>query len=216
MPNNRNNSGKRGMSQQRDPIGDETRRSPIVVWIFVAGVAAGLLLYLAFGGTSGGEDHPAVGQPLEFVDLEPLTGGGQALDAQSLIGKVTLINFFGTWCPPCLVEFPHLVALSRRYADKPDFQFIPVSCSPGGLETDVAALRSETLEYLTQRGFELPTWVDRRGTSRQFVMSVMGRFGYPTTLLIDREGIIQGIWLGAPPNVERVIGDRLDEVIRKK
>ncbi len=67
--------------------------------------------------------HPAIGLPLVSLSLDPLTGNGKALDKSSLAGKVTLINLWGTWCPPCRIEFPHLAVLESKLKGENEFFF---------------------------------------------------------------------------------------------
>jgi thiol-disulfide isomerase/thioredoxin len=57
---------------------------------------------------------------------------GRELSAASLRGKVVIVNFWATWCPPCRAEIPDLVALQARYADR--LQVIGVSQDEAGVE----------------------------------------------------------------------------------
>src|SRR5579862_5455883 len=57
---------------------------------------------------------------------------GQLLSADSLRGKVVIVNFWATWCPPCRAEIPDLVALQSRYGDR--LQVIGVSQDEAGIE----------------------------------------------------------------------------------
>ena len=90
----------------------------LIVWLMLA-VAVGLAaMYLAFGAVRWplGATSLAVGRPLGTLELEGLTGADERVTLQDLDGKVALVNFWGTWCPPCVEEFPHLVRLAERYA----------------------------------------------------------------------------------------------------
>ena len=49
---------------------------------------------------------------------------GQAFDLASLRGKPVLINFWGPWCGPCLMEMPELLKLERKYRDRADVRML--------------------------------------------------------------------------------------------
>lgn len=145
----------------------------------------------------------ANGQALPRIALQPLDEGGRERTATSLEGKVVLLNFWGTWCYPCRVELPELIELAEEFEGRSDFVFLPVSCpnSPG---SDIEVARQETAEFLEDQGFDLQCYYDARATTRLAVSETMGlggNFGYPTTLVLDRENRIRGFWQGYSPKV---------------
>lgn len=137
---------------------------------------------------------PPTQAKLTEVDLQPLVGGGRPLQLADLRGKVVLLNFWGTWCPPCRVEFPHLVELSRNWQDSPHFQAVLVSCSTG--EESVPELRQETVSFLKSSPADLPIYADVHWRTRKAVSDAVGFRGYPTTVVLDGEGQIRGKWVG--------------------
>ncbi len=138
----------------------------------------------------------ALGQKLPALQLEPLTGDSQPVTLDDLAGKVVLINFWGTWCPPCREELPDIVALDKKYRDRADFRLLAVSCGSGG-ETDPDVLRSETAAMLHLGRIDMPTYTDPQYVSRRALEQLGGFDGYPTTLILDRDGVIRGLWRGA-------------------
>ncbi len=68
-----------------------------------------------FQDSVDGTQHPQVGTRMAGVQLMPLTTNAEPLDDQALRGKVVLLNFWATWCPPCRVEFPHLVGIYEEF-----------------------------------------------------------------------------------------------------
>src|SRR5215831_17252262 len=75
---------------------------------------------------------PATGASVRLLKdraaIPPLTGAdldGRRVDTATLRGKVVLVNFWATWCPPCREEIPDLVALQQKYKDK--LQIIGIS-----------------------------------------------------------------------------------------
>jgi thiol-disulfide isomerase/thioredoxin len=149
-----------------------------------------------------GTQGPAIGKSLPYLRLEPLTGDARLVTVDDLQGRVTLLNFWGTWCAPCIREFPHLVELSERFKDRPEFQFLPVSCGSEGNDTDLEPLTRATDDFLKARMLELPTYADRGAGTRQAIVMLIGgnnQFGLPITLLIDRQGRVRAFWMGYSP-----------------
>ena len=89
----------------------------------------------------------------------------EAVATHDLEGHVTLLNFWGTWCPPCVAEFPHLSELAEKFAANPKFRFYPVSCGGGGSDAVLNELRSETEAFLRTHQSELATYADQDGTT---------------------------------------------------
>jgi thiol-disulfide isomerase/thioredoxin len=203
-------SAKPGLPERPEPLGPApigAGSKSLVFWLILAAFALGLMLIIARRGGNGerpsGAADPLVGQKLPEFRLAPLTGDPPPLLPADLSGKVTLVNFWGTWCPPCMQEFPHLDALRKELAKHDDFRFVSVSCKQG-VETDIDELRADTENFLKRQKTDLPTYYDPEGLTRIAVMDAMQGlgFGYPMTLLFDREGIIRGAWRGYGPGME--------------
>jgi len=201
--------------------------SRVRTWIGLAAIA-GLLFALMFSARlfrRGNQPHPAVGKTPATVDLQILTGQGRSLTRQELEGQITLINFWGPWCPPCRREMPHLVDLHDKYGSHEDFQLLLVSCSPNwqpllppAMEwrEDVDALRSATERFLAREGYDITTYVDARGRTRDAIARLGGWSGYPTTLVLDRRGVIRKVWLGYLPGSEQDMEDRIRLLLRQR
>jgi len=145
-----------------------------------------------------GENVPGVGQKLAFVSLDPLTNAESSLQAADLQGKVVLMNFWGTWCPPCLAELPHIADIHEKYADRDDFKLLAVSCG-AGMEEDILQLQQSTASLLANERIDMPTYADPGQETRAAVDRVAGLDAYPTTLVLDRGGVIRGVWRGYTP-----------------
>lgn len=142
--------------------------------------------------SQSGAQHPAAGQPLIFLDLEPLTGDGAAISKESLAGRVTLMNFWASWCPPCKVEFPHLAAMTKKLSAESKFQFISVNTDDEELEE----ARELAKKFLLEQGVSHPTWIDpTRGTWTGMAQH-FGASGIPLTVVVDSQGVVRGIWNG--------------------
>lgn len=129
-------------------------------------------------------DHVAVGDMAPDFTL-PMYGGGE-VTLSKLRGKVVLLNFWATWCPPCMQE---LSVVQKQIIDRfagQEFVFLPVS--RGDTEREIEVTRK-------RRGFEFPMAMDRD----QRVFGLYAKKGIPHNYLIDREGRIVKIELGYDP-----------------
>lgn len=144
-----------------------------------------------------GTNHPAAGKQIGRVQLAPSVEVDQPLDFEQLKNKVTLINFWGTWCPPCREEFPHLVKLRERFKDDPRFVFASVVCGEDEQE-DVGRLTEDARKFLESEQNRLPVYVDPKHATRMtMLLSLkMESFQYPTTIIADKDGIAVGVWTG--------------------
>jgi thiol-disulfide isomerase/thioredoxin len=198
------------------PNGPQPR--PARFWITLALLAAGVFIYVLLVTTPGsgpaGTEGPAIGRRLEYLQLEDLAGGGGQVSLDDLANRVTLVNYWGTWCPPCLREFPDIVELRDRFAEREDFRLYAVSCGPGSDPT-LGELREQTEAFLESRRVALPTYADQNGASRQAMVASLGLSGmaYPTTLVLDRQGTIRGFWQGYHPSAAREMSDLIERLL---
>lgn len=209
------------MDATHDEAKDRTRRSGAGLAVVL--LAAAALLYVVMNREGQGpavEDHPAIGRRLQFLRLEPLTGDAQAVSIDDLQGCVTLVNYWGTWCPPCIREFPDLLALSNRFGSHEDFRFYPVSCGQDG-DADLSALRAVTEDFLKSHSTGgLATYADQNAASRRAMLVELdmppGSFAYPTTILFDRHGAIRGLWQGYSPRAVHEMARKVEELLATK
>lgn len=187
-------------------------------WVALALVVAGVYIYLVSGGRFGGPQGttgPGIGRKLMLLELEPLTGDGQGVHLADLNGRVSVLNFWGTWCPPCRVEFPHMVDLAGKLAPNADFQVLSVSCEGG--PTDRQTLREETEGFLKSQGAAITTYYDADMATRRSVALACGleNFAYPTTLIFDRRGTIRGFWQGFQSGDELAMTELVAELLHQ-
>jgi thiol-disulfide isomerase/thioredoxin len=122
---------------------------------------------------------PEEREPFAPFELERIDGGQMSLE--ELHGKVTLINFWASWCAPCRVEMPALDSVRRSIAN-PAFTFITMN---EDVRVDDAAA------FLEEHGFDFPVLLGRGKLRQQYHY-----LGLPLTLLLDREGRIVRRWIG--------------------
>jgi len=174
--------------------------SPLVLILSVAALVIGLSIFVPmfwkdrFPADSA---NPALGKAFETIELRPLNKAAMPIDLKKIRGHVLLINFWGTWCPPCRLELPHLVKTFRDLRTNPQLMFVSVSCDDS---SELAELERDTAEYLQRYEFaDLPTYTDPAGQTRTHIAALAGfgnSFSYPTTVIVDKTGVIRGIWVG--------------------
>lgn len=189
------------------------------VWLAVLLMAAGAILFLLVqrpADEPAADEHPAIGRHLRFLKLEGLTGDARSVSIDDLVGRVTVLNYWGVWCPHCLREFPELVALAKRFGDRKEFRFYPVSCGEGD-DSDLEALRAETSSFLELKKSDLATYADPNAASRRALVIELDMpphsFSYPTTMVFDREGRIRGIWQGYSQRAVEEIGRTVEGLL---
>lgn len=166
------------------------RRQPLFFWVLLAfslvTIALGIWLLLSQRQEIAGQSRPALtGASLSRApDFALTTTDGITVSLSSLRGKVVLLNFWATWCPPCKAEMPDLDALHREYGAEHDFLVLGVNNMEGGAEVAGFAQR----EQLT-----FPLLLDADGRVSEKLFSV--RY-LPTSMIIDREGNIRDAWRG--------------------
>lgn len=168
------------------------------------------------GDSAQPDGAASTGKTLDRVELKALGGAGESVSLEDLKGRVVLLNFWGTWCPPCRVELPHIAEIHKRFADRSDFRLLAVSCGPSPDQETYESLQEDTRDYLAGNRLELPTYADLGATTRQAVDQAVGFQGYPTTLLLDRQGVIRQTWVGYSPGVEKEIEERIERVLAEK
>ena len=190
------------------------------LWVLLAvAVGALFLSWATRNSRSGGEgaaSHPAVGRKVSLVELQPLTGEAEQVRLGDLQGKVSLVNFWGPWCGPCILEFPHLAELQQHYEGRGDFRFVSVSCSGG--PGDDKAMEATTAAFLAEHQAKFPTYRDAESVTRAHLTDVTGTggFAYPTTVLLGRNAEIRGLWLGHRDGDEIEMKRLVDAELEKK
>lgn len=120
--------------------------------------------------------------PMEFFAKVRQTG--ETLSIAQLKGKVVLLDFWATWCPPCIGELPNV---QKTYADFHDKGFEIVGIS---LDEDLAALDA----FIKDKAMPWPQLADGKGWQSEIVKLYCVN-GIPFTILIGRDGLIKGIGL---------------------
>lgn len=138
-----------------------------------------LLLPLAFLSACDRGAHPA--QILKPAPDFNVSDGTTSIHLANYRGQVVLLNFWATWCEPCLVELPSLLQLHR---DQPNLTILAVS-----IDEDPDAYS----HFLVRRHVDLTTVRDPAQTAAKLFNTEM----WPETYVIDRQGFIRRKFIGA-------------------
>lgn len=211
-----NSEPKSGDSPWASPearTGKQVSPGGVLAIVVVAVCALSLLLNLSGSLRSKPGKHPAVGKKFFRYQLRPLAGAEQPLASGDLDGKVTLINNWGPWCGPCRAEFPELLQLLGRYESNDEFQFVSISWSNGD---SLAQHQFDTKQFLETFQASIPVYLDVDGTFRNSFQFAAGEMVFPSTVVLDREGVIRGLWMGYEPGITDEMSQLLGELLAEK
>jgi thiol-disulfide isomerase/thioredoxin len=99
---------------------------------------------------------------------------GKPVSTAKLRGKVVLVNFWATWCPPCREEIPALIELQKKYKDQ--LQIIGVAQDSGSA--------ADVRQFMVEHGMNYPTVLITPELEKDFP----GVYALPTTFMLDHDG----------------------------
>ena len=108
-----------------------------------------------------------------------------------LRGKIVVLNFWATWCPPCVEEMPSLVGMQKKLQER-GVEVLAVSVDDDA-EAYHKFLKDHSIDLLTVRD---PGQKNDTGVSAP-VASKYGTFKFPESYIIDRKGVIRRKFIGA-------------------
>ena len=146
--------------------------------------------------SSRGGKSPLVGKTAPAFQLDALDGKVTSLP--ELEGSVVVLDFWATWCGPCVTSLPDLAKL-RREMEGQDVHFFAVN---------VEEPRTRIDAFLKQVKLDVPILLDTHGeAARAYRVEVI-----PNSVVIGRDGIVEEVILGVPPAgklkqaIERALG----------
>lgn len=148
----------------------------------------------ALSACSPGGHPPRIGNEAPNFTI---TDTQHTVELAKLRGKPVLVNFWATWCPPCIEEMPSLIQLQKQMGDK-------VTILAVSEDADDSAYK----QFIHDHGVNLLTV--REGSQK--TSDVYGTFKYPETYVIDRNGKIVRKFIGATDWTSPDIVDYLNKL----
>lgn len=129
-------------------------------------------------GCDRGAKPEQIGQKAPIFTV---TDGAQTVSLEKLRGHVVVLNFWASWCAPCVEELPSLMAMQKEL---PQVQVLAVSTDQDG---------EAYAEFLQKHPVELTKVRDAAQASN----ALYGTFRYPETFVIDKQGVVRRKFIGA-------------------
>ncbi|MBC8494365.1 MAG: TlpA family protein disulfide reductase [Candidatus Thioglobus sp.] len=124
---------------------------------------------------------------------------GEKVSLDQYRGKVVLLNFWASWCKPCVEEVPSLARLNEKLKAT-DFQILTIN---------VGESKQQINEFMKKVPFDLPILLDESGIA----VKNWGVYAYPSNFLLDKNGTIRYVYRGAlewdAPNIVKTISQLL-------
>ena len=139
----------------------------------------------------------AVTPPVRLRDLS-----GRPVDLSRLRGKVVIVNFWASWCPPCVREMPSMERLQQKMKGKP-FRILAIN---GG--EPAATVR----KFMERTHYDFPVLLDPKGTAyRAWKVYV-----YPTSYLLDRRGHVRLASVGGLDWTDPAVVQAIDRLLAEQ
>ncbi|PYS47458.1 MAG: hypothetical protein DMG13_27940 [Acidobacteria bacterium] len=171
-------------------------------------IALALMFALPLAGCgsnpAGIKSGDAVSQPKgpapEF-ELEKVAGG--QLKADEIKGKVTIVDFWATWCQPCIAEIPNFNKIHEKWADK-GVQMLGITVESGSLE--------DIRPKVDELGLKYPVVVG----NDKVVEGFGGLIGFPTTFIVSKDWKIYKKYLGMTPHKRELIEKDIEKLLAEE
>lgn len=133
---------------------------------------------------------------MKAPDFELKTLSGETVKLSNLKGKKVFINFWATWCPPCVEEMPTIQQFYENYAKEHNVEILSVNA------TDLETNKEKVKQFADKHGITFPILLDEDGNA-SIAYEVLT---IPTSIIVNEEGVV----------VEQIIGPVTEELLLEK
>lgn len=148
-----------------------------------------------------------IGQPAP--EFQFITPSGEKRSSASLSGKVTVIDFWATWCVWCLKGMPAVEQVRKRYAENPKVQFLALS------EDDQEVKNEQIVETLKRIKAD-PPWARLASESPDDLNAKFQFEGIPALVVLGADGRVQYVHVGYDPKIEENLPPIIDGLLTGK
>jgi peroxiredoxin len=174
------------------------KKNILVVVVAVLAVVGALFFF----GQNSGTRMKIIREGDRAPEFQLPSLDGKMVHLSSYRGKVVMVHFWATWCPPCVEELPTLERLFRAYFGK-DLEILAVSVDEGGA--------GAVGQFMQKNRLALPVLLN----PDQSVSRSYGTIKFPETYLVDRDGVVRRKVIGAvdwaSPEALQIIQALLDK-----
>ena len=188
--------------------------SNITTWLLVAFIASMLIFPGIKAGVIRGLMTIGLFQPkVPAIEESLITGktagpsliltdtNGKSVDITDLKGKVLFINFWATWCPPCIAEMPSIETLYSNFKENENVVFLMI---------DADNNPQKSMDFMKKNGWTLPVYFPGGNIPAEYFTGTL-----PTTVLVDKEGKITFKHSGTADYSNQKFKNYLEELSQK-
>lgn len=158
-----------------------------------------IILVLLLLSTTCGTRKPEQEGSMSAADFTLSALDGETITLSELKGKVVLVDFWATWCPPCKNSIPHLIELYEKYKDR---GFIVLGIS---LED-----REKLEKFVAEYNITYPILLGTRDIAQTYGVQAI-----PKSIFIDRKGTIRKVQTGFSPELAPVFESLVDSLLKE-
>ena len=130
---------------------------------------------------------------------------GETIDIKTFKGKVVIVNFWASWCEPCREEFTELTYLQDKYSAK-DLKVFAVN---------LAEMKPRITQFIKGNGIS-ENAIEILQDRNSIIYKTWKARGIPTTFLINKQGKIDSVWIGAIDNADsEEVSGKIETLLRQ-
>ena len=135
-------------------------------------------------------------------DFELVNRAGEKVRLEDLKGKVVVLDFWATWCGPCVISFPGMQKAVDKFAEDEEVEFLFINTWQREEN-----YKEVVEEFITENGYDFHVLFDEMKDRPKATVTAYGITGIPTKIFIDKEGRLRFRSIGGSDNVEAIVDE---------